>query len=359
MPNFVQGALQNALSIQSNPDQAMSNARQAFADSGTLALKLTSLLDAEEKQREDNMRAIELNAIKDRAQIETGRSNLVTEAETSRRNLADEGLRGERIGVRKDELQLRQDRYDLDKGMLEGQLDAPLLDTTSSGTEMSTENIGVFGNQIQERQDELDQRKQLSLETQKKDKEAGLLEGGDRYSDRKIRLHLKNAKDIVQEQKWIDEDVNTLGNIQNNVITKNIPLPQLKQNVQQGMMDIDNDSTLSTAQKFGRKKSLKTQYETEAASRIKDREAITDLKLDIAKENRLQKGKIELETLKSTNKEESKKREILQKARSSNMSKAKLAVLKQKLEDRSGGWYDWLVHSPSETLKEFEDNYQD
>ena len=51
--NFIQGAMQNALSIQADPTRAMGVAQSAFASSGNLALKLTALIDAEEKQTHD------------------------------------------------------------------------------------------------------------------------------------------------------------------------------------------------------------------------------------------------------------------------------------------------------------------
>ena len=53
-PNFVQGAMQNALSIQADPTRAIGAAQTAFAGSGNLALKLTALIDAEEQQVIDN-----------------------------------------------------------------------------------------------------------------------------------------------------------------------------------------------------------------------------------------------------------------------------------------------------------------
>ena len=74
--NFIQGAMQNALSIQTNPAEAMEVAQKAFAGSGALALKLVALIDAEEKQRQDHSIALERNIMQKERDIETRANNL-------------------------------------------------------------------------------------------------------------------------------------------------------------------------------------------------------------------------------------------------------------------------------------------
>jgi len=80
MGNFVQGAMQNALSIQTNPAAHMGNAQKAFAASGNLALKLTALIDQEEINRQNHQ-------LKLADQIQVGERNL----EMARHNKAAEG----------------------------------------------------------------------------------------------------------------------------------------------------------------------------------------------------------------------------------------------------------------------------
>ena len=81
--NFIEGAMRNALSVQTNPAAHMGNAQRAFAGSGNLALKLTALVDQEEQNRQNH-------------QLELGNQVLQAEqqVETARSHAADEALRG-------------------------------------------------------------------------------------------------------------------------------------------------------------------------------------------------------------------------------------------------------------------------
>jgi len=83
MPNFIQGAIGNALKIQANPASLMQVASSSLIAGGNLALKLTALIDAELKQRDDFLIETNRNIIAQEKNVETARHNMASEANTA------------------------------------------------------------------------------------------------------------------------------------------------------------------------------------------------------------------------------------------------------------------------------------
>lgn len=114
-PNFMQGAMKNALSIQADPAKVAGSAATAFAQSGGLALKLTALIDAEEQLKISNLQEDRAATLKEGMHRETVANNLrLNEDRDAQRTMmggvyADQNSLGEqKLEVRKEELAHKQ-----------------------------------------------------------------------------------------------------------------------------------------------------------------------------------------------------------------------------------------------------------
>ena len=144
--NFIQGAMQNALSIQADPTRAMGVAQSAFASSGNLALKLTALIDAEEKQVHDAMIQDQEMTFKnlqlqtndentDNALAEQIRNNdLVDTAKTNQRTMMAGVYKANNLVAKRNattaenNYNLTNSKFDYEKNKDKGVINAPILD---------------------------------------------------------------------------------------------------------------------------------------------------------------------------------------------------------------------------------------
>ena len=208
MPNFIEGAMRNALSIQADPTRALSNAQTAFASSGNLALKLTALIDAEEKQRQDALIQQQTLDLQGKQLDETVRYHNILDTnadldrgESIRHNKATEKVSAGNLSVRKDELKLKKknnlsqyvnNQIDIINKKYEGQM---LIDQDGNPTELGLK-----------RQKELKEVEDLNLRS------IDYASGGALKlptSENKQKAVDKTISTVVQEEKNKGTDVST------------------------------------------------------------------------------------------------------------------------------------------------------
>lgn len=366
-PNFIQGAMSNALRIQTDPAGALNTAQKAFAGSGALALKLTALIDAEEKQAQDYELSLADDVMQREQQIETGRHNMAAEANVGRR------------------LDIRDKEYGLNERKYNEGIDLKLAQQTENistlgeeykvGTESDNEQVDTAAKTVANQMLQLEvNRKEtnaqydekIAFETAAAEQQDSLgLTTEARASKKELslltqekadaNLKFNKAKDAHKiELAGIEDSRSELGKVRNKPKT----FSEYNKQVETRIAEINDDPKLSKIQKIGKISKLNADRAKKEATITSANTATRKTQAELAKEDRKQVNALELETEKSKNTAARKTMEIKLKSKLDGMKATKKAAFEEYLDEKMSGPIDFFIRNPATILRDFEDEYK-